>query len=48
MLSEKAVDLIRGNTPLAPIHQQFYRHHRQGESGTRAPVDGGDARVSGG
>jgi hypothetical protein len=48
MLSEKAADLIRGNTPLAPIHQQFYRHHRQGESGTGAPVDGGDARVSGG
>jgi choline dehydrogenase len=48
MLSEKAADLIRGNTPLAAIHQQFYRHHRQGESGTRAPVDGGDARVSGG
>jgi choline dehydrogenase len=47
MLSEKAADLIRGNTPLAPIHQPFYRHARAGESGTGAPLDGGDARVSG-
>jgi choline dehydrogenase len=26
MLAEKAADLILGNTPLAPIHAQFYRH----------------------
>jgi len=43
MLSEKAADLIRGNTPLAPIHQQFYRHEREHTAG--APPDGGDARM---
>jgi choline dehydrogenase len=26
MLSEKAADLIRGNTPLAPAEVEFYRH----------------------
>ncbi|MGH2872105.1 MAG: GMC oxidoreductase, partial [Solirubrobacteraceae bacterium] len=26
MVAEKAVDLIRGETPLAPIHEPFYRH----------------------
>jgi choline dehydrogenase len=31
MLSEKAADLIRGNTPLSPINAEFYRHDsRQG------------------
>lgn len=28
MLAEKAADLIRGDTPLAPIDQEFYRHQR--------------------
>jgi len=28
MLSEKAADLIKGNTPLAPSNAQFYRHHK--------------------
>jgi choline dehydrogenase len=27
MLAEKAADLILGNTPLAPEHLEFYRHH---------------------
>lgn len=27
MLAEKAADLIRGNSPLAPSKAQFYRHH---------------------
>jgi len=26
MLAEKAADLILGNTPLEPIHEEFYRH----------------------
>jgi choline dehydrogenase len=26
MVAEKAADLIRGNTPLAPINADFYRH----------------------
>ena len=29
MLSEKAADLIRGNTPLPPSDAPFYRHQRQ-------------------
>jgi choline dehydrogenase len=32
MLAEKASDLIRGNTPLPPLRQQFYRHHAAGET----------------
>jgi choline dehydrogenase len=27
MVAEKAADLIRGNTPLAPAEVEFYRHH---------------------
>jgi choline dehydrogenase len=26
MLAEKSADLIRGNTPLQPINEPFYRH----------------------
>ncbi len=26
MVAEKAADLIRGNTPLEPLHLDFYRH----------------------
>ncbi len=29
MVAEKAADLIRGATPLEPIHLDFYRHHAQ-------------------
>jgi choline dehydrogenase len=29
MVAEKAADLIRGNTPLEPLHLDFYRHHAQ-------------------
>jgi choline dehydrogenase len=28
MLAEKAADLIMGNTPLAPIQVDYYRHHQ--------------------
>ena len=28
MLSEKAADLIKGNTPLEPINAQWYRHQK--------------------
>jgi choline dehydrogenase len=30
MLSEKAADLIRGDTPLEPLNAPFYRHERAG------------------
>ena len=33
MLAEKAADLIRGNTPLPPIEQEFYRHRETAQSG---------------
>jgi choline dehydrogenase len=39
MLSEKAADLIRGNTPLPPSDAPFYRHQR--EAGTSGPADAG-------
>jgi choline dehydrogenase len=26
MIAEKSADLILGNTPLAPLHVEFYRH----------------------
>jgi choline dehydrogenase len=29
MVAEKAADLIRGNTPLEPLHLDFYRHHAE-------------------
>ena len=29
MLAEKSADLIRGNAPLAPITEPFYRHHKE-------------------
>ena len=29
MLAEKSADLIRGNTPLAPINEPFYRHRKE-------------------
>jgi choline dehydrogenase len=36
MLAERAADLIRGNTPLAPLEQEFYRHGV--ESGSPRPA----------
>ena len=36
MLSEKAADLIRGNTPLPAINQQFYRHQKAAVSSPAA------------
>ncbi|MGH2999932.1 MAG: choline dehydrogenase, partial [Gaiellaceae bacterium] len=32
MVAEKAADLIRGNTPLEPIHADFYRHAERASS----------------
>ena len=32
MLSEKAADLIRGDTPLEPLGAPFYRHERGAEA----------------
>jgi choline dehydrogenase len=29
MLAEKSADLIRGNTPLAPVNEPFYRHRME-------------------
>jgi choline dehydrogenase len=29
MLAEKSADLILGNTPLAPLAVDYYRHDRQ-------------------
>jgi choline dehydrogenase len=29
MVAEKAADLIRGNTPLEPLRNDFYRHHAE-------------------
>jgi choline dehydrogenase len=33
MIAEKAADLIKGNTPLAPINEPFYRHQKADGSG---------------
>ncbi len=37
MLAEKAADLIRGNSPLAPSKAQFYRHRRAAADPPGAP-----------
>jgi choline dehydrogenase len=34
MLAERAADLIRGNTPLAPLEQEFYRHRVDADQGS--------------
>ncbi|MBS1861516.1 MAG: choline dehydrogenase [Actinobacteria bacterium] len=39
MLAEKAADLIRGNTPLAPLPQEYYRH-RPDRAGSAAGGSG--------
>jgi len=36
MLAEKSADLIRGNTPLAPITEPFYRHQKAAKSSKAA------------
>ena len=38
MLAEKSADLIRGNAPLEPIAEPFYRHQP-----TAAAMPAGDA-----
>jgi choline dehydrogenase len=38
MLAEKSADLIRGNTPLAPLHVPFYRHQPGSAGPEKAPV----------
>jgi hypothetical protein len=32
MVAEKAADLIKGDTPLAPIRAEFYRHAERAAS----------------
>ena len=41
MLAEKAADLIRGDTPLAPSQAGFYRHGRDTAPVTGAGVPSG-------
>ena len=46
MLAEKAADLIRGDTPLAPVKQPFHRHVKQASPDTAAqtmPASSSDA-----
>jgi choline dehydrogenase len=38
MLAERAADLIRGNTPLTPIEQDFYRHQVDTDPRTAEPA----------
>jgi choline dehydrogenase len=41
MVAERAADLIRGNTLLAPEHVTFYKHRRSldgGEQGAQVPA----------
>ena len=38
MLAEKAADLIAGNTPLAPIHEPFYRHRPESSAASPYPA----------
>jgi choline dehydrogenase len=33
MVAEKAADLIRGDTPLEPLHTDFYRHAERAPTG---------------
>jgi choline dehydrogenase len=40
MLAERAADLIRGNTPLAPLAQEFYRHQVAADPRTAEPAGG--------
>jgi choline dehydrogenase len=35
MVAEKAADLIRGNTPLVPLHVPFYRHAQAERTASR-------------
>jgi choline dehydrogenase len=36
MVAEKSADLIRGNTPLAPINEPFYRHQKKASKASKA------------
>jgi choline dehydrogenase len=49
MLSEKAADLIKGNTPLPPNHAPFYRHQiadGAGATGEESPTPAASAQPS--
>jgi choline dehydrogenase len=46
MLSEKAADLIRGNTPLEPQRTEFYRHKPAAAAPSATAGGGGDGAVS--
>jgi choline dehydrogenase len=37
MLAEKSADMIKGNTPLAPINEPFYRHQPGANGASSAP-----------
>ena len=39
MLAEKSADLIKGNTPLQPISEPFYRHTKSHPAGAAAQAD---------
>ena len=41
MVAEKAADLIRGNTPLAPVALPFYRRDRANATATGTPAASG-------
>jgi hypothetical protein len=45
MIAEKAADLIMGNTPLAPIHAEFYRH-KKAEPALQSAVSSQQSAVS--
>jgi choline dehydrogenase len=50
MLAEKSADLIRGNTPLGPINEPFYRHQpaEPGRPDRQHPPDLADATLASG
>ena len=41
MVAEKAADLLRGNTPLAPVALPFYRRDRANATATGTPAASG-------
>jgi choline dehydrogenase len=45
MLSEKAADLIKGNTPLPPNNAPFYRHQKAGPAGDGTAGNGAEGGV---
>jgi len=44
MLAEKAADLIRGSSPLAPSRAEFYRHQPAGGDARRTAVPTGSPK----